>query len=81
MKKLVILILLILVVSLFLASTVIAAPGKPVGACVRGTKLMPLPPGVNPIVDRNGDGYVCLRARSAARFYYIDNYVRIRCRR
>ncbi len=82
MKKLFPILIIVLLVSLILVSTVLAAPGKPVGNCKRGYKLQFLSQHagesaslfLNPAVDANGDGYICAQYYSNGVHRHLDNF-------
>ena len=90
MKKLITILIIVLLVSLILVSTAIASPGKPVGSCRRGYKLELLDQHLgesvnlflNPVFDRNGDGYICAQYFvNGGLHYHLDNFNRLsRCK-
>ena len=73
MKKLTLIILLTLLLSLLVVNLASAAAGNPVGACKRGWKMITLPGNVSSGTDKNGDGYVCTSTRGG-KLAYIDNF-------
>ena len=90
MTKLILLLTLVVVVSLWLVIPAFAAPPAaplgvvPVGNCKRGfsRELLSNHVGVPNKVDHNGDGYICILDRGPAyKTIYSDNYNKIRCRR
>ena len=89
MKKLIPILIIVLLVSLILVSTVFAGPGIPVGSCKRGFKLQTLASHqgesaslfLNPVVDTNGDGYICAQYYFNGQHRHLDNFNRIRCKR
>jgi hypothetical protein len=89
MKKLITILIIVLLVSLILVSTAIASPGKPVGSCRRGYKLELLDQHLgesvnlflNPVFDRNGDGYICAQYYANGVHHHLDNFNRLsRCK-
>ena len=89
MKKLFPILIIVLLVSLISVSTVFAAPGKPAGSCKRGFNLQLMDKHLgesaslflNPAVDKNGDGYVCVQSFGNGMHRHLDNFNLKRCKR
>lgn len=83
MKKLVSILLVTLLVSLFLVTTVFASHGEPVGSCPPTFELhhfmdhsgehMHQHIGVDQ--DLNGDGYICVKMLSNGLHLHVDNSI------
>lgn len=83
MKKRLLILTLVVLISLWLVIPAFAAaPAAPVAGCRRGLRmdLLSNNPSASASTDRNGDGYVCVLDRGANTIY-IDNFLYRSCRR
>jgi hypothetical protein len=82
MKKLLTILLVLLLVSLFWATTAFASPGDPLGAARRISihPFMdhsgdPMHQHIGVTQDLNGDGYICMKMLTNDLHLHVDNFL------
>ena len=81
MKKLYLLLLVTLLVSLFLATTAFASQGDPLGSCPTSFELHnimdhtgdPMHTHIGSDMDLNGDGYICMKMLPNDLHLHVDD--------